>query len=82
MRKKNIVEHQFNSLSIGLKAYKCAIFKMKMVVIYINLWYLKCANNNNNNININNDEMGFDMFLIDSMNIAHKVGGEQRKKNR
>lgn len=50
-----------------MKAYKCGIFKMKTVVIYINLWYFECDNNQIQTT------MYFDVFLIDSMNIGRKV---------
>lgn len=61
--RQHFVEHQFNSLSIGLKAYKCGIFKMKMAVIYINLWYFEC-DNNNNTLNNNVFWCVFDRFHV------------------
>lgn len=45
----------------------CGIFKMKIAVIYINLWYFECEQ----------QQMGFDVFLIDSMNIHTRL----QKKN-
>lgn len=74
----SVVEHQFNCLSIGLKAYKCGFLRMKMAVIYINLWYFKCTNNKILTT------MDFDVFRIDSLNIAapHKVVARRRKKKK